>query len=128
MREMTPDITSSLLSTSHNPLTPLDFLKRCELVFPHKQAVVYRDRSYTWKEFSNRVYRLANGLKRRGISRGDRVAILSRNNNANLEAFYGIGMAAAVSVPLNYRLMASEVEYILNHSGSRAVVAEHLYA
>ena len=119
---------SSLLNVSRNPLTPLDFLKRCELVFPDKRAVVYRDKEYTWKGFADRVYRLANGLKQRGIRKGDRVAILSRNNNANLEAFYGIAMAGAVSVPLNFRLTANEVEYILNHSGSKAIVAEHLYA
>jgi fatty-acyl-CoA synthase len=112
----------------HNPLTPLDFLKRCELVFPEKTAVVYRGRSYTWREFAARVYRLANGLMAHGIRRGDRVAIMSRNNNANLEAFYGIAMAGGVSVPLNYRLQANEVEYILNHSGSKALVIEHAYA
>jgi fatty-acyl-CoA synthase len=115
-------------AVSHNPLTPLDFLKRCELVFPDKRAIVYRGKEYTWKQFASRVYRLANGLTRKGIAKGDRVAIMSRNNNANLESFYGIGMAGAVSVPLNYRLLAKEVEYILNHSGSKAVVIEHIYA
>jgi fatty-acyl-CoA synthase len=115
-------------AVSHNPLTPLDFLKRCELVFPDKKAIVYRGKEYTWKQFASRVYRLANGLTKKGIVKGDRVAIMSRNNNANLESFYGIGMAGAVSVPLNYRLLAKEVEYILNHSGSKAVVIEHIYA
>ncbi len=128
MHEQPPDATSGLLSTSKNPLTPLDFFKRCEWVFPDKKAIVYREKQYTWREFAERVYRLANGLKQRGIQKGDRVAILSRNNNANLEAFYGIAMAGGVSVPLNYRLMANEVSYILNHSGAKAVVAEHLYA
>jgi fatty-acyl-CoA synthase len=115
-------------AVSHNPLTPLDFLKRCELVFPDKKAIVYRGKEYTWKQFASRVYRLANGLTSKGIAKGDRVAIMSRNNNANLESFYGIAMAGAVSVPLNYRLLAKEVEYILNHSGSKAVVIEHIYA
>jgi fatty-acyl-CoA synthase len=122
------DISLDISSVCHNPLTPLDFLKRCELVFPHKRAVIYRDKQYTWKEFAGRVYRLANGLIQHGIKKGDRVAILCRNNNANLEAFYGIAMAGGVCVPLNYRLMAKEVDYIVNHSGSKALLMEHLYA
>jgi fatty-acyl-CoA synthase len=111
-----------------NPLTPLSFLKRSEAVFPNKEAVVYRDKSYTWKQFAERVYRLANGLIERGIKKGDRVAILSRNNNANLEAFYGIAMAGAVCIPLNYRFQGNEIKYILNHSGTKALVLEHAYA
>jgi len=121
-------VTDELSSVCYNQLTPLDFLKRCELVFPNKKAIVYRDQEYTWKEFAGRVYRLANGLIQRGIKKGDRVSILCRNNNANLEAFYGIAMAGGVSVPLNYRFQAKEIEYILNHSESKAVVMEHLYA
>lgn len=119
---------TAISEVSRNPLTPLDFLKRCELVFPDKRAIVYRDREFTWKQFAARVYRLANGLKDMGIRKGDRVAIMSRNNNANLEAYYGIAMAGGVSVPLNYRLLSKEVEYIINHSGARAIIAEHLYA
>jgi fatty-acyl-CoA synthase len=111
-----------------NPLTPLSFFKRSEAVFPNKKAIVYRDKSYTWKQFAERVYRLANGLIEHGIKKGDRVAILSRNNNANLEAFYGIAMAGGVCVPLNYRFQGNEIRYILNHSGSKAMVLEHVYA
>jgi fatty-acyl-CoA synthase len=122
------DLSNDISKVCHNPLTPLDFLKRCELVFPDKKAVVYRDKCYTWKEFAGRVYRLTNGLIQHGIKKGDRVAILSRNNNANLEAYYGIAMAGGVCVPLNYRLMSKEVNYILNHSGSKALFTEHLYA
>jgi fatty-acyl-CoA synthase len=123
-----PDAACNISEVSRNPLTPLDFLKRCELVFPDKRAIVYRGREFTWKQFAERVYRLANGLKQRGIKKGDRVAIMSRNNNANLEAYYGIAMAGAISVPLNYRLLAREVEYIINHSGSKAIITEHIYA
>ena len=119
---------TGLDSVCYNPLTPLSFLKRCEQVFPNKKAVVYRDKTYTWKEFSERVYRLANRLHRFGMEKGDRVAILSRNNNANLEAYYGIAMAGCICVPLNYRLQADEIKYILNHSGTRALIVERLYS
>lgn len=111
-----------------NPLTPLDFLKRSELVFPKKKAVAYRDKSYTWEEFAGRVYSLARGLRDKGIKKNDRVAVLSRNNNAMLESYYGIGMAGGVSVPLNYRLNAKDIAYILNHSESKALIFERMFA
>lgn len=111
-----------------NSLTPLSFLKRSELVFPNKTAVVYRDKRYAWKEFAERVYRLAHALKAKGIERDDRVAMLCRNNNAMLEAFYGIGMAGGVSVPINVRLSPKEVAYILNHSESKILILDHAYA
>jgi fatty-acyl-CoA synthase len=111
-----------------NSLTPLNFLKRSELVFPHKKAVVYGDKYWNWKEFAERVYRLAHGLQDMGIEKFDRVALLSRNNNAMLESMYGVGMAGAVTVPLNYRLGASQLIYILEHSGSKCLIYERIYA
>lgn len=111
-----------------DPLTPLNFLKRSEIVFPEKIAVVYDDHRYTWKEVAARIYSMANGLKTKGLARHDRAAILSRNNNAMLEAFYGIGLAGGVSVPLNYRLNQKDVAYMLNHSGSRVLFFERLFA
>lgn len=111
-----------------NPLTPLSFLKRSERVFPKKTAVVYRDKSFTWKEFADRIYSLANGLKNTGIKKHERVSMISRNNNALLESFYGISMAGGVSVPLNYRLSDKDVAYALNHSESKVLIFEHIYA
>ena len=110
-----------------NPLTPLNFLKRSELVFPNKKAVIYQNKTFTYRQFAERIYREANGLKKLGIEYGDRVAMLSRNNNVLLESFYGISMAGGVSVPLNFRLSASEVAYILDHSEARVLLFEHAF-
>ncbi|NTW60311.1 MAG: hypothetical protein HGA43_14240, partial [Nitrospirae bacterium] len=52
---------------NHNPLTPLNFLKRSELVFPHKKAVVYGDKYWSWQQFAERVYRVAHGVQDMGI-------------------------------------------------------------
>jgi fatty-acyl-CoA synthase len=113
---------------NHNPLTPLNFLKRSERVFPHKKAVVYGDKYWNWQEFAERVYRVAHGVQDMGIGKLDRVALLARNNNAMLEAMYGINFAGAVTVPMNYRLSGPEIAYILNHSGSKCIMFEHIYA
>ena len=111
-----------------NPLTPLSFLKRSELAFPDKEAVVYRDKRYTWREFGERVYRLAHALQERGIRKDDRVAMLCRNNNVMLESFYGIGISGGVNVPINVRLAPKEVAYILNRSESKILILDHGYA
>ncbi len=63
-----------------------------------------------------------------GIERLDRVALLSRNNNGILESMYGVGMASAITVPMNYRFAGPELICILNHSGSKCLIYEHIYA
>src|SRR5262245_20707588 len=67
-------------------LSPLMLLERTLHVFPEKIGVVDGDRRFTYAEFGERVYRLASGLRRRGIEKGDRVALLCRNSVEALEA------------------------------------------
>ena len=67
-------------------LTPLSFLRRSAYVFPEKTAVVHGDRRYTYREFEERVHRLANRLLDAGLRKGDRVAFLAPNIPALLEA------------------------------------------
>jgi fatty-acyl-CoA synthase len=57
-------------------LTPVSFLRRTAYIFPDKTAVVYGDRRYTYKEFEERVNRLATRLKESDLKKGDRVAFL----------------------------------------------------
>ena len=111
-----------------NPLTPLSFLKRSELVFPDKIAVVDKDTTLTWKEFAKQVYRFASALKAQGIKKNDRVAIMSRNNKEFMVALYGVGYAGGVSVLVNYRVDSRELAYILNHSGSSIAVMDDAFA
>jgi len=110
-----------------NPLTPLSFLKRSELVFPEKVAVVDKDKTYTWREFAKRVYRFASALKAQGVKKNDRVAIMSKNNAEFITALYGVGYAGGVSVLVNYRCDAKELAYILNHSGSRIAIIDDAF-
>ena len=103
-------------------LSPHDFLERSALVYPGKVAVEYNDRRYTYREFRDRVNRLAGALKAAGIRKGDRVAMLSPNVPPMLEAHFGPMRMGAVLVTINTRLSPREVAYILNHSGARALV------
>ena len=106
-----------------NELTPLAFLERSASVYRERTAVIDGDRRYSYQELGERVNRLAWGLHKAGIERNDRVAILSANAPPMIEAHFGVPMAGAILVPLNVRLSAHEVSYILLHSGARMLLA-----
>jgi fatty-acyl-CoA synthase len=112
------------LPTYRSTLTPLSFLYRTSAVFPEKVGVVDGERRLTYGEFAARVFRLASALARRGISPGDRVAVLCRNSLEVLEAHFGVPQAGGILVPINVRLSPEEIGYILEHSGSRAVLLD----
>ena len=105
-------------------LTPLSFLERTAFAFPERVGVVDGERRLTWREFRERVRRLAVALQASGIQKGDRVAFLAPNTSELLEAHYGVPAAGAVLVPINIRLTADEIAYIVGHSGARLVVVD----
>jgi fatty-acyl-CoA synthase len=105
-------------------LTPGSFLRRSAYIFPDKTAVVHGDRRYTYKEFEERVNRLASRLKDAGFQKGDRIAFLCPNIPPMLEGTFAVPAAGLVMVPINTRLSAEEVEYIVEHSGSKMVFVD----
>ncbi|WP_347350733.1 long-chain-fatty-acid--CoA ligase [Intrasporangium sp.] len=105
-------------------LTPLSLLARSADVFPDKDAVVYRDRRLTYREFAAAATRLARALQASGIEPGDRVAYLMPNLPELLIAHFGVPLAGAVLVSINTRLSPEEVAYILEHSGARILVVD----
>jgi len=111
-------------SASSDPLSPLTFLQRTVSVFPDKEAVVYGDRRLTWRQFADLVGRYAAALQRDGIGHGDRVAVLLPNVPEQLASAYAIPLAGGVLVAINTRLAASEVRYILEHSGARLLLVD----
>ena len=58
-------------SVNKSILTPVEFLTRSAFVYPDKTAVIHGDKRYTYREFSQRVYRLANALKAKGVGKGE---------------------------------------------------------
>ncbi len=100
------------------PLTPLRFLRHAERQYPSRTAVVSRGERYTYKQFGERVGRLAGALRQAGVQPGERVAFLGTNSHRLLEAYYGVIEAGAVLLPLNIRLSASELSFVLNDSGA----------
>src|SRR5581483_1806274 len=100
-------------------LTPISFLRRSASVFPDKTAVVHGDRRYTYRQFEERVNRLASALRAAGLQKHDRVAFLAFNTPPMLEAHFGVPAAGGILFAINTRLSASEISYILQHSGAR---------
>src|ERR1043166_21728 len=100
-------------------LTPLKFLERSALVFPDKVAVKFNEQTFTYAEFNRRANRLASALRKAGLEAGDRVAVVSSNIPPLLEAHYGVPLSGGVLVPINVRLTAGEIAYILGHSGAK---------
>jgi fatty-acyl-CoA synthase len=109
------------------PLLINDFIQRASQLYPDKIGVVDADRRYTYAQFHERANRLSNALLGLGIRKGDRVCILSPNSHFFLESFYGTSQIGAILVPLNYRLVAADHEYILNHAGVKAVLVDWEY-
>jgi len=100
------------------PLSPLEFMRRARRLYPNREAVVDGDRRMTYGEFFARCDRWSAALRGLGIGRGDRVAYIAPNTHSNLEGYYAAPQLGAVLVPINYRLIADDFAYILNHSGA----------
>jgi long-chain acyl-CoA synthetase len=97
-------------------------LTRSAKWFSDRTAVVHKDVRLTYKEFNERVNRLANGLTSLGLKKGDHVAIFSANRHHILETFYACHKTGLVTVPLNARVSISEAAQMLNNSESNAVM------
>src|SRR5690242_20361376 len=111
-----------------SPLTPASFADRAAAVFAGRTAIVDGERSFTYRELSDRCRRLAGALAAQGVSRGDRVAALCANSHVMLELHHAAPMAGAVLVTLNTRLSDAEVAALIEHSGASVLVATREFA
>jgi fatty-acyl-CoA synthase len=115
-------------AANYSPLTPLSFLKRSAYVYPDKTAIIDSDVHLTYREFDERCRRLASALGKRGIRRGDTVAVICRNTHEMLEARYAIPMLGAVMNPLNIRLDSRTIRFILEHGEAQLLICDHAFA
>jgi fatty-acyl-CoA synthase len=115
-------------SVNRSVLTPIEFLSRSTLVYPEKTAVIYGDKRYSYKQFSDRIFRLASALRLKGIGSGDKVAFLCPNIPPMLEAHYAVPLIGAALVSINIRLSSGEVSSIIDHSDAKIVVVDSEFA
>jgi fatty-acyl-CoA synthase len=124
--EHAPDLGRN--AANHVPLSPVSFLRRAAQTWPGKVAVRHGDAAFTYAQFESRCLRLASALSRRGIGRGDTVAILAPNVPAMLEAHYAVPGLGAVLNALNYRLDARTIAFCLGHGGARALIVDREFS
>jgi long-chain acyl-CoA synthetase len=89
----------------------------CARRYPNKKATVYKGQSKTFAEFNNRVNSLVHALQGLGITPGLKVAALSRNNSEVLEIMFAAAKAGTTYVPINFRLAADELRFVMNDAG-----------
>src|SRR5664279_297444 len=87
-------------------------------------ATVEHARRQTIAELDGAVNRTANALDARGVTRGDRIAVLAHNCDSFVIVYFALARLGAVSVPINFMLGAAEVGYVLGHCGARGMVVE----
>jgi acyl-CoA synthetase (AMP-forming)/AMP-acid ligase II len=113
------------------PLTVSDFLDRAELVYGERVAVVDEPDQpaeswgeVTYARFAELVRAQAAGLDRLGLGVGERVAMVTQNSARLLTAFWGVSGSGRVLVPINFRLNAEEVGYIVGHCGATVLLVD----
>ena len=80
---------------------------------PQRAALVFKDRTWTWREFQDQVQKLRRGLVAQGVVHGSRVAVLDRNSDRYVFLHYALASLGAVICPINSLLRAGEIAYIL---------------
>src|SRR5208283_488603 len=109
-----PRSRSRLIPTSNLAALALGAARR----FPDRDALIWRDRAWSWAELDERMRRAATGLVARGLRPGDRVLVHARNSNALFESMWATWMASGVWVPTNFRLTPTEVAYLAENCGA----------
>ena len=113
------------------PLTVADHLARAELVYGDRIGVVDEpDQTappmpdLTYRQFAEAARGLAAGLDGLGLDHGARVAMVSQNAARMLVFLFGTSAFGRVGVPVNFRLNADEVQYIVDHSGAEVLLMD----
>jgi len=115
-------------AANHVPLSPVSLLARAARVHAERIAVVHGARRFSYAAFDERCRRLASALVRRGIGRGDTVAIMAPNIPAMLEAHHAVPGIGAVLNPLNIRLDAAAIRFILEHGEAKLVFVDREFS
>ncbi|MDP6184174.1 MAG: acyl-CoA synthetase [Gammaproteobacteria bacterium] len=116
------------VTANHTPLSPLSYIERAASVYPTQLAVVHGERRFTWSETFTRCRRLASALEKQGIGLGDTVAVLATNIPAFYECLFGVPACDAVINPINIRLDADAIAFILDHGEAKILITDTEFA
>ena len=122
------DMYNTNLDKNHanfTPLSPLSFLQRSAEVYPNRLSIVHGSKKYTWSDTFKRSKQLASALTKKGVGKGDTVAVLCFNTPEIYEAHYGIPMIGAIINTINIRLDIDTISYILEHGEAKVVITDN---
>ncbi|MCP3802201.1 AMP-binding protein [Allokutzneria sp. A3M-2-11 16] len=113
------------------PLTVADFVDRAESVWSGSTAIVDEPDqpaaavpTTTYGDVAARVRAWQAGFDALGVGEGERVAVISHNSSRLLELLYAVPASGRICVPVNFRLRAEEIAYIVEHSGASTVLVD----
>jgi fatty-acyl-CoA synthase len=124
MTGTTPEGAAMIPVLQGRGMTMSDQLARWARTTPEAPALRFEGAGRSYAELDERVSRLARALQERGVGVGDRLAVLGLNGFEVLEAYLAGVRLGAIVVPVNFRLVADEVAYVLAHSGATALVVD----
>jgi fatty-acyl-CoA synthase len=102
-------------------------MRRARRLYADREGVVDGRTRLTYERFFERCDRWSSALQALGVRKGDRVAYIAPNTHAQLTSFYAVPQIGAVLVPINYRLVADDFRYLIQHSGATVVCADADY-
>src|SRR5229473_2023923 len=114
-------------TTMDFPLTLQHIFERGTRLFPDREIVTGGTTGahrYTYREFGQRVHRLASALQDIGLKPGERVATFGWNHYRHLEMYFAVPMLGSVLHTLNIRLFHDQLTYIVNHAADRFIVVD----
>ncbi|MEZ5339955.1 MAG: AMP-binding protein [Acidimicrobiales bacterium] len=105
------------------------FFAKQTMLNPNREAIVdvNAGKRYTYAEANLRMNRVASAARSAGVDKGDRVATLLMNGHEFVEVFYGLAKIGAVTVALNWRLVADELAFILGDSGAKTLIFDSAF-
>ena len=115
-------------AANFQPLTPLTFLERSAAIYPDAVAVIHGERSWTYRDFYARARRLADGLSRHGVRRGDTVSVMLPNTPAMLECHYGVPMTGGVLNAINTRLDAALIAFQIDFAAAKVLIFDREFS
>jgi crotonobetaine/carnitine-CoA ligase len=89
---------------------------------PGRAFIIYEGRTWSWQEFHDATLRAAQALVARRVGKGDRVAVMARNNPGHVIMLFALARIGAIMVPVNPEFGVTEARYVLTHAGVAAVV------
>lgn len=101
-----------------------DVLKLYARMFPDEIGARDLERSLTFRQWRDRSARLANALTGIGLKKGDRVCVLAYNALEWAEIYVAAAMAGLIAVPVNFRLVGSEIAFIAQNAEARAIIVQ----